>query len=59
MKVNIQTPGFKVKQSLLKYLNEKVGKLACFCGEIIASEVSLRRKIHAQKRINCVKSGWP
>ena len=59
MKVNIQTPGFKVKLVLTGYVNVKVEKLARFYGEIIAGEVSLRRKIHAQKRINCVKSGWP
>ncbi len=42
MKIDIQTPGFKIKQELTGYVNEKFEKLSRFYGEIIGCEVTLR-----------------
>lgn len=42
MKINIQSPGFTIKQKLAGYVHEKVEKLSRFHGEIITGEVSLR-----------------
>ncbi len=42
MKIDIQTPGFKIKQELTGYVNEKFEKLSRFYGKIIGCEVTLR-----------------
>jgi len=41
MKINLQTLKFEAKQSLIDYVNDKVGKLSRFDDKIISAEVTL------------------
>ena len=41
MKINLQTLKFDAKQSLIDYVNDKVGKLSRFDDKIISADVTL------------------
>jgi len=41
MKINLQTLKFEAKQSLIDYVDDKVGKLSRFDDKIISAEVTL------------------
>ena len=42
MKINIQSPGFKVSSQLTGFIQEKVEKLFNYYGDLISIEISLK-----------------
>jgi putative sigma-54 modulation protein len=57
MKINIQSPGFSPGQKLISFVNKKINSLSRLYGEIIGSEVCLRKNssVYGENKICSIR----